>query len=72
MMLNVMVSDDVGGAQKPLLVTPFGDNAAIPEHLTNMHWRSLATAGADDRLLRARRQRIEAEIACRGYSLVPS
>jgi hypothetical protein len=70
MQVNVLVSNGVGDGNTPILVTLFGEDAAIPQHLLAMHWRSLATADTDDRLIRARRLRIEAEIACRGYSLL--
>lgn len=70
MQVNVLVANNFGGDTTPLLVTPFGDDAGIPEHLKVMHWRGLATTDTDDRLLRVRRSRIEAEIACRGYSLL--
>jgi hypothetical protein len=70
MQVNVLVPDDAVDGATPILVTPFGDEAQIPQHLQTMHWRSLATADTDDRLLRVRRLRIEAEIACRGYSLI--
>ena len=70
MQVNILISSDVGGVRTPMLVTPFGEDAAIPQHLCAMQWRSLATTDTDDRLLRVRRLRIGAEIACRGYSLL--
>lgn len=70
MQVNVMVTDGADGVDTPLLVLPFGTDAPIPDHLKTMRWRELATASTDDRLLRRRRPRIEAEIACRGYSML--
>lgn len=70
MQVNVLVTDGADGVRTPLLVMPFGTDASIPDHLREMHWRELATATTDDRLLRRQRDRIEAEIACRGYSML--
>ena len=72
MQVSVLVKDGCDGEETPLLVLPFGSEAVIPQHLRRMHWRELATASTDDRLLRTRRFRVEAEIACRGYSMLAS
>lgn len=70
MQVNVLVRDGVDDQRTPLLVLPFGEAGTLPISLRTMRWRELATATTDDRLLRSKRLRIEAEIACRGYSLI--
>lgn len=70
MQVNVLVRDGADEEDTPLLVLPFGLEGTIPQHLRQMHWRELATTSTDDRLLRTRQRRIEAEIACRGYSML--
>ena len=67
MLLNVLVRDADDGHGTPLLVTPFRTQETLPHHLREFRWRGLATADTEDRLLRAQRIRIEAEISCHGY-----
>ena len=70
MQVNVLVRDGADADDTPLLVLPFGCEAAIPEHLCKVRWRELATAMTDDRLLWPGQSRIEADIALQGYSLL--
>ncbi|MET3900846.1 hypothetical protein ABIB57_004814 [Devosia sp. UYZn731] len=69
MQVNVLISDDAG-PRAWLLVLPFGEANIVPTEISRFHWRDLATALTDDRLLRTNRSRIEAELECRGYSLI--
>lgn len=70
MQVSVLVRDGADDEDTPLLVLPFGTKAEIPEHLRCTHWRELATATTDDRLLWHDQVQIEHDIQRLGYSLL--
>jgi hypothetical protein len=70
MQVNVLISEPVGNTAPALLVLPYSPLAAIPRHLQGMSWRHLAITAADDKLLGASAENIEASISERGYALV--
>lgn len=70
--MNVFVASDDGKVPHELLVLPWGPLGGITSHLKHLVWRNLATTMTDDKLLGNEAERIKAEIATKGYAIVPA
>ena len=70
MQVNVFISTGTDDSPRRLLVLPLDPGAAIPRHLQDTEWQHFATTLTSDKLLGARADVIEADIARNGYSIV--
>ena len=70
MQVNVFISTGTDDSPRRMLVLPLDPGAAIPRHLQDTEWQHFATTLTSDKLLGARADVIEADIARNGYSIV--